>query len=627
MLEAIRKRSAGIVVKILLGMLILSFAVWGIPNVFRDATDSDIAAWVGDREIQTGQLSREFQWQVENLRRFLGQQLDMEQIRAMGLRDQVLGTLIENTLFDIAAGELGVTVSDRLVRDTIRNNSNFFGALGKFDRAVFNQFLQSQGMSEQGFVERLRRDLARSQLVDSVWAGGTVPKALLEPLYRYRRERRVGEVLVIADRTARGIGDPDPGALAKFHKDNAARFTAPEYRALTVLRLQAERLAREIAIAEEEIEEAFAQREGDYSQPERRRLQQILTDDEATAKDVIEKLSAGRDFAELGEEMAGEGTEFVDLGLVGRDELLAEMSDAAFSLPEGGHSQPIRSPLGWHVIRVSEIEAASHVSLDEVRRELTAELASEKAIDSLYDLANRLEDTLGGGATLEEAAAQLDLELLRIGATDRNGLDPAGTPVEGLPAEGKFLETAFATFEGSESNLSEAGPNGYFIVRVDGVTPPTLRPLESVSEEVAEAWKREQRATATAETAQAIVERLRNGAEPSAIAAEMGIEVTTTAAFTRAAVGAADDLPRALIDAIFTIQQGDATTARGAEASYVARLKEVRAADPYADQDVFEALGQQITRSLRDDLKAQLANALRGRYEVSVNQKSFDTNF
>ena len=303
------------------------------------------------------------------------------------------------------------------------------------------------------------------------------------------------------------------------------------------------------------------------------------------------------------------------------------MAEVAFSLSKDEFSQPTQSSLGWHVIRVVDIENKRQKTLDEVRDELKAEIANEKAIDSLYEIANRLEDELGGGATFEEAAANVDLELIKIDSIDRTGRDADGNLVLNLPREGGFLDIAFSTPENSESNLSESGANGYFIIRVDSVTPPALRPLETVIEDVTAAWETEQRAKAASAKAEALMNRIRDGLAASAIAREAGLEITTSSPFTRSGEGADEGLPKELIRNIFSIKQGEATMARGADSSYVAWLKEVQAADPYADEDGRKAIEGQLTKSVRGDLQAQLAQALRDRFPVSINQRAIDQNF
>lgn len=627
MLEAIRKRTGSILVKGLLGLLVVSFAIWGIGDVFRGGSRSTAVAEVGDVEIQPAEFNKEFQREMNRLRSVFGGELDLERARALGVPNSVLDRMINDILFAQGADALGVAISDDLVFGNIRDTQAFRNISGTFDPARFEQVLQSIQLTEKGYVALVRGDLARAQFLDSVQAGAAAPRTLVTAVYNYRQEKRIADVLRVADGAMTGIPEPDEEALAAFHKDNAGRFTAPEYRALTVVTLTAEDLAKEIAISDEALREAFDARADEFDRPERRRLQMMVLDDEDAAKRAHGMLGEGRDFAAVAKEVANASAETLDLGWVTRHQLLPELADAVFSLRKGGYSEPVKSPLGWHLLRLVEVEPARRQTLDEVRQALTAELARDQAIDGLVNLANRLEDELGGGATLEEAASSLNLKLTKIPAIDRAGRSAGGDPVRGLPPGDQFLATAFQTAEDTESVLTEAGTDAYFILRVDRVMPPALRPLASIRAEVTGAWKAERRAEKAKETAEAILARLRDGVELAAIAAEMGLGIKTTEPFTRSSGGAASGLPGALVRGLFGIRPGEATMARAADGYDVARLREVRAADPFADKDGVEKLRAGITESMRSDLLVQLAGALRKRYPVTVNRQVFDNLF
>lgn len=481
MLEAIRKRSASILVKLLFALLILSFAAWGIGDMIRGRASIERVAQVGDVDITPDQLNREFQRELDRLQPLFGGRLDRDQARNMGLVNGVLKEMIDRTAFNIAAGELGVLIGDDLLRTEIRGNPAFQNTFATFDRFVFEQTLRNNGLSESGYIDLMRGDMARGQLLQGFRDGATAPKAMLNALFRYRAERRIAETVFVASEKMTRIEEPGEDDLITFHKENATRFTAPEYRALTVLTLLADDLAKEIAVPEERLSEAYEERRDEFNQPERRKVQQMVLLDEATARDALEKLNAGSAFADVAKEVAGMDAQAVELGLLQRDELLAELAEAVFSMPLNVASDPVQSPLGWHVLRVSEIEAGHLRSLDEVRGELSDVVAKELAIDDLFELSNKLEDSLGGGATLEESAARLNLKLATVRAVDATGRDPQGESVTTLPPNPQVLNVAFETPDTEESALTELGNDGYFIVRVDEVTPDTLRPLAEVS--------------------------------------------------------------------------------------------------------------------------------------------------
>ena len=622
MLDAIRKRTASIVAYGLIGLLILSFVVWGIGDLLR-VRIADVVAEVGDVDIPPARLEDEFQRELNRLGNITGNRLTREQARSLGLLQAVLQNMIERTLYGLGAADLGVAISDDLIRRDIDANPNFRNQFGKVDSNRFNQVLRSIGFSESGYVALLRGDLARVQYMDSIRAGATAPRALIEAIYRHRQEKRRADVVVVADESMTVSVEPGEAALAAFHKDNPGPFTAPEYRRLTAVILEAQELAREIAVSDEELADAYQQRENEFRQPERRRLRQMLFAEEADAKRAHGLLGEGREFGEVAREVSG--ADALDLGVVDRTRLLPEMANIAFSLATGAYSQPLESPLGWHLVMVDGIEEAEIQTIEQVRNKLVADVARDKAIDGLFSLANQLEDQLGGGASIEEAAGQLNLRLLRIVAADRLGLDASSNPVAGLPTGSVFLDTAFRTLEGEESPLTETGTDGYFIVRVDAITPPTLRPLDAVRAGVITAWKAERRAQAAASAAKALLERIKGGAGLAEGA--RGLPVTTPEPFTRLTVNAEHGLPGELVRGLFGIKLGDAVMARGVGGVYVARLKEILPANPLSDSDGLKAIEDQLTRSVRADLLAQLAGALRERFPVTVNPRVIEQNF
>ena len=621
MLEAIRKRSASIMVKILFALLILSFAAWGIGDIFRGRAGSQVLASVGDADITPEQFSVEYQREMRNLQIRLGTAFDNDQARAMGIPRMVLSRLVEQTLYGRGAGELGITIGDGLVSSTIRENRAFFNSLGRFDRNMFQEVLQNNGYSEGQFAARIRGDMARNQLLQSLAAGAAAPDLLVETLYRYRQEKRVAGTILVADAAMTDIGEPDAQALDKFHQDNAVEFTAPEYRSVSAVVLEVAELAKEVAVDAEKVRLTFEQRADQYNLPERRNIQQMVVFEEADAKRAKTLLDAGGDFAEVAKEVAGLEGDSLDLGLMDRGQLLPELADAAFGLALNAYSAPVRSPLGWHLMRVTAIEPGRTKTIEEVREAITAELAREVAIDSMFGLANKLEDSLGGGATLREAAATLNLSVVKIDAIDSAGRGADGKAVENLPPGDRlFVATAFETEEGSDSTLTEAGSDGYFVLHVDKVTAPALRPLDDVRDAVIAAWQADRRSKAAEETAKELLEIIKGGADPATVAAERKFTFTTTEPFVRAPGGSVD-LPHDLVTALFEAKVGEAAMGRAPEGFHVARLGDVQSADPGADKEGLEALREQVLQSLQNDILVQYAGALRQRHPVVINEQ------
>lgn len=623
MLEAIRKRSAGILVKTLLGLLILSFAMWGIADVFNPSGTDQTLATVGEIEIQPEQVRREYQREIERLSNVFGTRLDSEQARMFGIGQSVVQRIVERSLYDLGARDLGVLVNDDLVRRSIREQSVFKNDQGVFERARFQQLLQSNRLSEGAYVNLTRSDIARAQFLSMVNSQELTPKSLARSLYAYRNEKRIAETVIFKFDAITGIAEPDDAQLAEFHTGNAQNYTAPEYRNLTYINLSAEEIANEMAVSDDSIAQAFEERIGDYSEPEKRILQQIRFKDEASAKAAHARLQTGDDFFKVAKELADMDAAATELGSMKRTELLPGLVEATFALVPDAYTEPLKSVLGWHIMRLKSVQAARSKTLEEIGPELKKQIAAEQAIDSLYSLANDLEDQLGGGSSLEEAARALNLPLKTQFEVSSGGQNSAGTKVEDLPGA-DFLKIAFSTARGQESALTEAGDDGYFIVRVDDVTEATLRPLSSVRAEVVSAWKAGQRREMAQQKALALIDKLKAGGDLAKLAKQQGLTVSKTEPLGRSG---GQGLPRALIDNLFTARSGQSVMAAATGGHIVARLSETLAANPIADADKVKTLSSELSNSIRGDLMSQLANGLRQRFPVSINAEAINAQF
>jgi len=630
MLNVFKQKVLKIATYILFGILILSFGIWGIGDHLPGARQaaSQIVATVGEHDITRHEVGREVSQQIQRFRQLLGTDIDATRAREMGLLDAALENIVQRDLLTIGANDLGLLISDDVVRANIQSDERFRSPQGAFDRVAFDQTLRSNGLTEAGYVALLRNTLLRQQYLSGLDAGEALPSTMVNQVYRYRNQRRVAEVIRLDNAAVRNVGEPDSAALREFHQRNAARFTAPEYRALTLAELKTGDILDEIDVTDEAIEEEYQAQIARYSTPARRELRQILVEDESKARDAYTKLSLGEDFAKVAEEVAGLSPADTDLGLLSRDQVpLPELAEAAFDLGTGAVSQPIKTDLGWHIVRVGEVHEATVQPLSEVRDEIRRVLAEDKAVDELFGLANRFEDVLGGGATIEEAARQLNINVRKIGSLSAAGTDARGQPVAGIDLQGPILRAAFETEQGQESALNDLGDHGYFILRVDRVTPPTLRPLDSIRDRVVTAWKNAARAEATRKRAEDLVARLKSGVTLSELSNLRGAEISETKPFLRTGQGLEKPLPGQLITELFGTDRGGVVEAAGDGAHYIARLKDVVAAVPSADRDGLSVVRGQIAGDIGTDLAAQLTQALRQRHGVTVNRASLEQSY
>ena len=626
MLLLMRKRIGSVIIKVFAFFLILGFGAWGVQDMlgYQVGGGGGGVAEVGGEPLPSRALYADVYTEVNQMRRFLGNTFNIDQARQMGVIDSVLQRQINAAATRFGAGELGVAVSDRLVRDAIVQEPLFNGLAGNFDRERFQQILQSNGLTEGAYVARLRNDLMTRQLVETLNSGIVPPTRWVNEIHAFQEERRDVDTVFVADANTPTITNPTETDLRKYFTDNEKEFTAPEYRALTYVRLDAADLAKEMDVSDDAVREAYDDRADEFTTPERRTVRQMLLSDEAKAKEAAQQLAGGKDFLAVAKNIAGQDASAVELGEVTKEDLLPDIADPVFALAEGAVSAPIKSSLGWHVLQASGIKPGGTKSYEEAKDTLKDDLARQKAVDAIFDLSNRFEDELGGGASIAESAGRLGLKVEKLSAIDRSGNDAAGTAVAGLP-EGNFLAIAFATEEGEDSAMTEAGEDGFYILHVDKVTAPALRPFETVRNQVSDAWKAMKRREGAQALAAVIIGAVNDGRKLADGAAEWNVAVKPVAGVRRRGNGNGD-VSDALAAKVFKLDVGKAAMERMGDGYRVAVLTKVNAA-PAGPSESRKSLASRLAESLRADLDNQLVSALRDEAGVEVNRAAVDALF
>ncbi|MGQ0663884.1 MAG: peptidyl-prolyl cis-trans isomerase [Pseudomonadota bacterium] len=624
MLQKLRDIAAGTVAKVLFALLVGSFALWGIGDYAFLRPGDPTALRVGAVNVTGTQLGIEYRRELDRLRRAFGQ-LDAEMARQIGVMDQVIERLIDRTVLDQAADKLGLLVSDEVVRNRITADPSFKGPGGTFDRYRFQQLLWGTGYNEQGFTELLRREITRAKIVDAIAEGIRVPDLVVDRLYRYRNERRDGEAVFVPTAAVGDVGQPDDAQLQAVFDDNVERFTAPEYRALSVVRVGVEEIMPSIRVDEQALREEYEARLSEMKVPEHREVEQMVFQDEAAAKAAHERLEAGAAFSEVAREAADQAPEQLRLGLLKRDDLVPELAEPVFALAVGANTPPVKSPFGWHLFRVAKIEPAREPALADVRDRLMTDVRRRLAADSAYETATKLEDAIAGGAALEAAAEKVGLSLIKIEALDPRGGAPDGTPVPALADAREALAAAFSTEQGRESQLIETRDGVWFLLRVDRVTSSRVKPLAEVRAQAIELWEEQKRHEAARTRAETILDRVRKGEIMNAASSEFGLRPEPTPALVRPSASDRSDAAAPEVTArLFQLKPLEAGLAPARNGYYVVRLVGILPADPGTDRAGVSRLRDQLRSQIGNDLVSEYSAALRQRFGVEINRETVD---
>jgi len=625
MLQAIRTRAGSIIVKALFAVLILLFGFWGISTrstYFQSHTPETEIATVGDQTIRIQDLQALLQPALERLRAQFGSTPDKQQIQQLGLVDTLVGQLVDRSLLDQEAERLRLDVSDEVIRSAITNNPGFHDANGKFDRGLFAQVLAMNHLSEDQLVNRLRHDIPRTDILHAATSGIVPPDSVAAALYRFRNEKRIADIVAIPLAAAGDVGTPSDADLAKFYDSHQDLFRAPEYRGFTMVSLSPADLAKKIDISEATLRKEYDERKDDFVTPEHREVQQILAPSEDKAKAAEAALAAGKDWNEVATTIAGQAPDTIDLGLLKREEMPHVLADAAFALPLNQPSEPIKSPLGWHILRVVKIEPPATLSFAEAKPKLQAELAQEEALDRLDKLGNKVDDALAGGASLDEVAAKFGLTKTAVAASDVGGRDPEGRPVAIPGSAAEVLKVVFGTEQGEVSRVVTGHDGDIFAVRTDKVTQPRVKRLDEVKDQAIAAWQAERKREAVAAEAKDLAAAVKSGTPLAALAADKKLTLTTSPPLSRRAEPG-DKVSPVLISKLFAAKPGEAVTAEDAGGAYVAVLKEVKVPEA-PNGEAAKRLDGELTAELKLDVATEFTEALRARYPVKLYRDAID---
>jgi peptidyl-prolyl cis-trans isomerase D len=526
MLDALRTATKGFVgrslMTIVLGLIIVSFAIWGIGDIFRGVRSGDLAK-VGNTQISVDAYRSAYQAELQRLQRMARRPITNEEARLLGIDDQILQRLIGNAALDQEARALGLGLADDEVTKQIAKDPMFRGASGKFDPKRLEAILRDNGLTQHGYLAEQRAQALRGEIVDALTHGLDVPKAMLAAIHRFQSERRTIDFIVVPTSAAGTVPAPTEEELKKFFEDRQELYGVPEYRSFVTVLVTPASLAKPDAVAEADVMKRYEEVKTDrYGTPERRAVDQIVFADEATARAARASLDAGRTFDEVLAEKNIAPTD-ASLGTLPKGAFADKnVAEAAFALPKGGVSAPIATPFGTILVRVREIEPSTVKPFSEVAAEMRREIAVQRARTEVSRIHDEIEDRRAAGKSLDEAVEGLGLEPRKVGSIDPFGNDIQNRPVEDIAADASLMKAIFASDVGVDNETLRTRDGGYRWFEVTGITPARQKGFGEVKPEVEKAWRDDEIAKRMSAKVAGLVEKLQSGASIASIAAAEG---------------------------------------------------------------------------------------------------------
>jgi peptidyl-prolyl cis-trans isomerase D len=607
----------------IMGFLVISFAIWGIGDIFRGFGRNAVAT-IGGTEISIEQFRQFYNERLQQLGRQLGKPISPEEARLRGIDRQLLGQLVAETALDEQARQLRLGLSDADVAKRITADPSFRGPNGQFDRARFEQLIRQAGFTEGRFVDDQRRATLRRQIGQSITGDLKVPATAMAVLNQFRNERRQIEYVTLGVAQAGEIPTPTPEELTKYFEERKARFRAPELRKIILLAITPSDLAKPDSVSDADAKAYYDQRKDTYGKPEKREVRQIAFPNEEEAAAARERIAKGATFEDIAKDR-GMNISDTELGTVAKSEIIdPAMADAAFALKPGETSAPVKGRFGTALLQVGKIEPGEEKTYEELAGQIKKEIAAGRARNEIGSLRDKIEDERAAGSTLIEAAKKLGLTTTTIEAVDRSGRGPDGKPVAGLPQTPDVISAAFASDVGVDTEALQLPNGGYLYFDLVGVTPSRERPLDEVKDQVVEGWRNDEIAKRLQAKADDLVGKLKAGTPFPQVASEAGLKLATASDLQRGK--SAGFLPAKAVDAVFRTPKGIPASVEGEKETerFVFRVTEIL--DPTLDASSPE--GKVISDTLRSSYGEDIVTEYIGRLEnelgVSVNQPAFN---
>ena len=487
MMDNLRTAANSLVLKIIFGIIIVSFILTGVSGYLIGGS-ANYAAKVNGQEISRGQFENAFAGERNRMQQQLGDQfseLAANEGYMKTLRQQTLNRLIDEALMDQYARNLGLSISDDQVKKAIFA-TQAFQTNGKFDNTRYNAIVGQMGMTADQYAQALRNQLVTQQLINAIVGSDFMLKGETDELAALVAQQRVVRSATIDVNALAAKQQASDDEVKAYYEQNKNNFTAPEQFRVSYIKLDA--AAMQETASDTEIQSYYDQHQDQFTQPQRNRYSVIQTKTEADAKAVLDELNKGADFAAVAK---AKSTDIIsaknggDMGWLEEGTTPDELKNAGLK-EKGQLSGAIKSSVGYLVVRLDDVTPAKTKPLTEVHDQIAAKVKQEKALDAYYALQQKVSD-----------AASNDNESL-AGAEQAAGVKAVTTGWFGqnnLPEELNFKPVSDAIFggslvgengtPGSNSDIITVDGDRAFVLRVTEHKPEAVKPLDEVKDQIA----------------------------------------------------------------------------------------------------------------------------------------------
>jgi peptidyl-prolyl cis-trans isomerase D len=568
-----RKLAGNIFFKIILAFIMLSFVLFGVNGFILNDSGSWVAK-IGGKTISQNVFMKEMQKNREMILQANKGEEAMKYLESEQFKSDTLGRMINAIVIEKLRADLGVEASKKLILQEVAKDANFRDKDGKFDRAAFKAFLAKNGLDEEKYVRMVQDEVVATMVIQTMSMNAPVNTNVITQSEEFKKEQRFADVVIISDKNAGKPEAAKPEEITAFFEANRTRYSAPETRKVSYLSFSRKDFAKDFQVSDSEVAAEYDKNREQFQRPESRNLYHVVFETEDSAKDFAKKLSANSDkekaaaeFAKLAKEIQKKDQKAITLSKVTQKDLIPELSSAVFKLAVNDHSEVLKSPLGYHVFLLTNINKSEVIPLIEVRESIKAKMLAEGKDKAVQAKISQIDDEILTSNSLSEVAKKYSLKL----SHNALQINQAGQDSKGnIPAEIKdlsgFAENAFSVKKDQASKLFfSKGSDEYYAVKVEEIAAAHEKKLEEVRSEVLADLTKHKTQAHLQMMAQKIGEEIQeNPADAAKIAAKHGLKFEKNREFPRIFYvnfqGRQIPYANKFLDELFSLKIGQATS-------------------------------------------------------------------
>lgn len=625
MLQFLRSNAGSWIIKILMGLIIISFAAWGIADIFVKDPNATVVASVDGHKITSLDVKHEVINYGNLISKQFGQEFNLEALKQQGMHRNVVQNLLKEAASKRFAEKFNLRVGEGQIRDSILKNPMFRTEDGQFNPEHFKRFMGMMGKSEAAYIFDTQRRIIQSALSDTLGGDIKPPSLLIDDMYNFKNEKRVAQYIKIPN-ASMTPPQPTDDELKKYHEEKADKFMAPEYRSFKLIKLSSKEEATKIQISDDELKKLYDDNIQEYTRPEKREIDAFITHDLDAAREVKNQLIAKKEPQAIVDTMGKEKVTYNDWGLVTSDDIPEEIKDAVLILPLGEISEPLQTKDGFYITRIKKIEKAGVDSFETVKPHIAEKEKLARATDQLIDRTNKIDEKVAEGLSIEDVAKEMNLVIQHVDLVDNMGVAKVQTEESKDPLKAptqEIVQTAFVSPLKEVTSVQENAQGEYFVLKVEEIVPKTLKPLDDVKEQVKKLWTMQQQKEMAEKKAQEIVDEIKKGQALVTFAKANNLEVITTEEFTRDGKPLKGVFPRNVLMTLFKEKPNGVEMGQSGDSYVVAQLERIIPITT-KEKENEEKIIKSLEKDLKRDIMDQFQEALLKKYNAHIDEEALN---